>query len=176
MYMVVHAPSASGMLPALTGEVAALDSDLPVYDAGTIESRVANSLGRRRFSMLMLGGFSILALLLAVIGIYGVVSYSVAQRTHEMGIRMALGANSRQVSTLVLRQGMLLAFVGVTLGLAGSLALTRLMSGLLYGVGPNDPLTFAAVSVLLVAVTLLAQLVPARRAARVDPMIALRHQ
>ena len=176
MYMVVRTAAASGMLPALTGEVTALDSDLPVYDAGTIEARVSGSLGRRRFSMLMLGGFSILALLLAVIGIYGVVSYSVAQRTHEMGIRMALGADSRQVSTLVLRQGMLLALIGVTLGLGGSLALTRLMSGLLYGVGPNDPLTFASVSVLLVAVTLLAQLVPARRAARVDPMIALRHQ
>jgi predicted permease len=176
MYMVVRAATASGMLPALSGEVAALDSDLPVYDAGTIESRLSGSLGRRRFSMLMLGGFSMLALLLAVIGIYGVVSYSVAQRTHEMGIRMALGADSRQIAILVLRQGMLLAIAGVAVGLAGSLALTRLMSGLLYGVGPNDPLTFAAVSVLLVAVALLAQLIPARRASRVDPMIALRHQ
>src|SRR5262249_59105807 len=168
--------STSGLLAAVTAEVGALDSDLPIYDVGTIQHRGAGSLGRRRFSMLMLGGFAVLALVLAVIGIYGVISYSVAQRTHEIGIRMALGVDSGQVLRLVLRQGMLLGMIGIFLGLAGALALTRLMSGLLYGIGAADPITFGAVSLLLAAVALVAQLIPARRAARVDPMLALRHE
>jgi putative ABC transport system permease protein len=176
MYMVVRAASTSGMLAAVASEVAALDSDLPIYDVSTVEARVAGSLGRRRFSMLMLGGFAVIAMLLAVIGIYGVISYSVEQRTHEIGVRLALGASSGQVLWLVLRQGMLLGILGITLGLAGALALTRLMSGLLYGVNAADPLTFGAVSLVLAGIALLAQLLPARRAARVDPMIALRHQ
>src|SRR5262249_38589104 len=161
MYMVVRAASTPGLLAAVTGEVGALDSGLPIYDVGTIQHRVDGSLGRRRFSMLMLGGFAVLALVLAVIGIYGVISYSVCQRTHEIGIRVALGADSGQVLRLVLRQGMLLGIFGIGLGLAGALALTRLMSGLLYGVSAADPITFAVVSLLLAAVALVAQLIPA---------------
>jgi len=176
MYMVARAESTSGLLAAITGEISALDSDLPVYDVGTIEQRVAGSLGRRRFSMMMLGAFAFVALMLAVIGIYGVISYSVAQRTHEIGIRVALGASSGQVLKLVLRQGLLLGALGILLGLAGALALTRLMSGLLFGVNATDPATLGAVSLLLAAVALVAQLIPARRAARVDPMVALRHE
>jgi putative ABC transport system permease protein len=153
-----------------------LDSDLPVYDIATIDQRLSGSLGRRRFLLLMLGGFAVLALLLATIGIYGVASYSVAQRTHEIGIRMALGASSDEVLRLVLRQGMLLGILGIAVGLGGAIALTRLMAGLLYGVTATDPITFAAVSLLLATAALVAQLIPARRAARVDPMIALRHQ
>jgi predicted permease len=176
MYMVVQAASTTGLLSALAAEVHALDSDLPIYDAGTIEQRVAGSLGRRRFSMLMLGGFAVLALLLAVIGIYGVVSYSVTQRTNEIGIRMALGASSGSVLRLILRQGLLLGIMGIGIGLAGAIVLTRLISGLLYGVSAADPLTFAAVSILLAAAAVAAQIIPARRAARVDPIIALRHE
>jgi predicted permease len=176
MYMVVRAASTAGPLNAITAEVRSLDSGIPIYDVSTIDRRMAGSLGRRRFLLLMLGGFAVLALLLAIIGIYGVVSYSVAQRTQEIGIRMALGASSVEVLGLVLLQGMLLGTLGIAAGLGCGLALTRLMSGLLYGVNATDPITFAGVSLLLAVVALLAQLIPARRATRIDPIIALRHQ
>ena len=140
----------------------------------TIEEVFSSNLAARRFSLLLLGAFAAAALLLAVIGIYGVISYTVAQRTREFGIRMALGARPGDVRRLVVREGTILALGGAALGIAGALAATRLLASLLYGVSTTDAATFLAVPLLLVAATLLASWIPARRATRTDPMIALR--
>jgi putative ABC transport system permease protein len=153
-----------------------LDKDQPVSDVRTMEEVLSASIARQRFSTLLLGVFAALALALAAVGIYGVMSYAVAQRTREIGIRMALGAQAGSVLRLMLRQGLKLASAGVVLGLAGALLLTRLMSSMLFGVSATDPLTLATISLVLVGVTLLASYVPARRAARVDPLIALRYE
>jgi ABC-type antimicrobial peptide transport system permease subunit len=137
---------------------------------------VKDSLTQSRFSMLLLGAFGALALILASIGIYGVISYSVGQRTREIGVRMALGAQRRNVLGLVLGQGARLAGLGIAIGLVAAIGVTRLMASLLFGVAPRDPLTFFAVPVLLMAIALLACYIPARRAMRVDPMVALRYE
>jgi putative ABC transport system permease protein len=134
---------------------------------------VANSLGTRRVSMQLFAVFAGAALLLAAIGIYGVMAYSVTQRTHEIGIRMALGAQRSDVLALVIRQGMTLSVIGVVVGVAGAFALTRLLANLLFGVAATDPLTFVAIPLLLLFVALVACYLPARRAARLDPTIAL---
>jgi putative ABC transport system permease protein len=155
-------------------QVQSINSALPVFGAERLSETVSASLAVRRFSMEMIALFALTALLLAGLGIYGVISYMVSERTHEMGVRLALGAQRGEVVGLVLRQGLGLAIAGGAVGLAGALIVTRAMAGLLYGVSPNDPLTFGAVTALLTAVALVACYVPARRAMRVDPIVALR--
>jgi putative ABC transport system permease protein len=156
--------------------IRAVDPQQPVADVRTMESWIGESVSRARFGTTLLAVFACLAMALAAVGIYGVMAYTVTQRQHEIGIRMALGARGRDVLRMVVRQGMALALAGVGAGLLGSLALTRLMSGLLYGVSAIDPLTFAGVSLLLMLAALFACLIPARRAMRVDPMAALRYE
>ncbi len=159
---------------ALRGSVAAMDKNLAVSNISAMEEITAQSIGQERFTLLLLGVFSALALLLAVAGIYGVMSFAVAQRTHEIGVRVALGAQSRDVLRLVITQGMALVFAGVGVGIGAALALTRFIRGLLFGVSASDPLTYVGIAALLCGVALLACYIPARRATRVDPMIALR--
>jgi predicted permease len=166
--------NAASLTSAVKQTLRGLDPDLPMYYIRTMAERVDESLARRRFSMLLLGLFAGLAFALATIGIYGVMAYLVNQGTREIGIRMALGATQRDILTLVVRQGMTLALLGVAIGLAGAFALMRLMSSLLFGVSASDPFTFAAISLLLAFVALVACTIPARRAARIDPMISLR--
>jgi len=161
---------------AVRREVLALDRDQPVYSIRTLPAVMSEAVATPRFRTSLLGVFAALALVLAVVGIYGVMSYAVTQRTHEFGIRMALGAQTRDVLKLVVGYGMALALAGVLIGLVSSFALTRVMSGLLFGVTPTDPVTFACISLLLAAVALLACLVPARRATKVDPLVALRYE
>ena len=158
------------------GVIQILDSEQPVADVRTMDSLLANSIARARFSALLLAVFASVALVLAAIGIYGVISYVVAQRGHEIGLRMALGAQARDVVTLVLRNGMMLAGLGVAIGLAGAFALTRVMTTLLFGVTPTDAITFATVSALLLIVAFIACYIPARRATKVDPLVALRYE
>src|SRR5213076_2957332 len=157
----------------LRREVQTLDKDQPIYNVRTMDDVVMNSLGTRRVSMQLFAVFGIAALLLAAIGIYGVMAYTVTQRTQEIGIRMALGAQRSDVLGLVVRQGMTLAAIGVVAGLAGAFSLTRVMAGLLFNVRPDDPTTYLAISFLLIVVAFLACYLPARRAAKLDPMIAL---
>ena len=141
-----------------------------------MEEVLTTSVARQRFTMMLLAGFAGLALLLAAVGIYGVMSYSVAQRTHEIGIRMALGARTVDVLRLAIGQGLRLVLLGLGIGLVGAFFLTSVMSSLLFGISATDPLTFVAISVVLVGVALLASYIPARRAAQVDPLTALRYE
>ena len=166
----------AGMAAAVRRETQAMDRDLPVFDIKSLEQRLDESSSQRRLTVFLLGIFACVAVLLAAVGIYGVMAYSVTQRTHEIGIRMALGARTADVVRLVLRQGMTLAAVGVGVGVVASLALTKLIKAMLFRVSPSDPVTFAVVALSLAAVALLACYLPARRATRVDPMIALRYE
>jgi putative ABC transport system permease protein len=165
----------AALAPALRQEVKKLDANLPVsFEA--MERIFARSTATRRYNVILLGAFAALALLLAVIGIYGVMSYAVSQGAREIGIRMALGAQAGDVLKLVVGQGLLLTLTGVGAGVAGALALTRLLANLLFEVTTTDPLTFVGMSVLLVSVALAACYIPARRATKVDPLVALRHE
>lgn len=150
--------------------------DRPVSEVETMEDIVRDSSAPRRFPMLVLSGFAVFALVLAAVGIAGVVSFSVAQRTREIGLRVALGASTIDVLNLIVGRTMRWALVGVAIGITGSMGLTRLLSGLLYRVGPNDPGVLGLVASLLAGIALLAAYLPARRATRVDPMVALRHE
>ena len=173
--VVRSSSSPAALTPAMRAELRALDPELPAT-FHTLEDILSSSLDSRRFSLIVFGVLAGVALVLAAAGIYGVMAYMVAQRTHEIGIRMALGAGRGEVLRLVLKRGMALALVGVVVGLAGAFAATRLMVSLLYGVTPADKLTFVGVTAFLFAVSLLACYVPARRAAKVDPMVALRSE
>ena len=157
-------------------QVQAVDPTLPISGSQTLNETVSASLAERRFSMRIVGLFAVTALFLAGLGIYGVISYMVSERTHEIGIRIALGADKKNILQMVFRQGLGLAITGAVAGLAGALIVSRLMAGLLYGVRPTDPVTFAGVALLLMGVALVACYLPARRALRVDPVIALRHE
>jgi len=161
---------------SVRGAMQEIDKDLPLYDIKTVDEVISESVAPRRLNMLLLAIFAGLALVLAAVGIYGVISYSVSQRTREIGIRMALGASHSGVLRLVVGEGMILAVIGVAIGLVASFFLTRLMSTLLFGVSTTDPLTFVAISLLLTGVSIVASLIPARRAIRVDPMVALRYE
>jgi putative ABC transport system permease protein len=162
--------------PAIAGAVRKIDADVPLLNIRAMDDSVSASLSRARFTMLLLGAFAGLALLLAVLGIYSVMSYAVSRRTNEIGIRVALGASRGDVLVLIVRQALLLALVGSVIGIVGALSLSRLMASQLYGVRPTDPVTFVAVAALLMIVSLAASYIPARRAMRVDPMIALRYE
>ena len=164
------------LMPAVRNEIRALDAALPVANVKTLEQHVQASVATQRFNTYLLGVFAVLALTLATIGIYGVMSRSVTQRTHEIGVRMALGARPGDVFKMIVGRGMLLALPGMAVGIAAAFALTRVLSSLLFGITPTDPVTFIAVPLLLAAVALLATYIPARRAVRVDPMIALRYE
>jgi len=161
---------------AVRNQISEIDKDQPVSDIRTMDDIVSEAVARQRFSMLLLGVFAALALVLATVGIYGVMSYSVAQRTREIGIRIALGAQRADVLKMTVRQGLKLVAIGLGIGLVAAFVLTRLMASLLFGISATDPLTFATISFVLLAVAALASYVPALRATRVDPMIALRAQ
>jgi putative ABC transport system permease protein len=177
MNLVVRSASdPSSMVPAIRNQVLSVDKDQPVSDIMTMDQRVARSVASTRFVMSLLGAFSLLALGLAAVGIYGVMAYLVTQRTQEIGVRMALGAQKRDVLKLVVGRGMALAVMGIAIGLVASLALTRLMRSLLFEVTPTDWLTFVITSLVLLTVALLACYIPARRAAKVDPLVALRYE
>lgn len=175
MQIVVRTRGAPlALAPAVRAAVRGIDADLPVYDIKSMDELLSAMIAQRRFSMALLGTFAGLALLLGVVGVYGVTSYLVAQRTREVGLRLALGAQPRTLVRMVVRQGMAVAAVGIAVGLVGALALTRLMAGLLYGVSPRDAATLLGVTAVLAVATFVANYVPARRAARVDPLVALR--
>jgi predicted permease len=168
--------AAAGLIDSIRHASQQVSNELVIFGPQSMDDMIAGSLARRRFSMILLVVFATVALLLASIGIYGVISYVVGQRTHEIGIRMALGARQPDIVRLVLAGAGRLAAIGIAVGLVSALGLTRLMANLLYGVGPNDPLTFLAVPAILISVALLASYLPARRATHVDPMIALRYE
>ena len=164
------------LLGALRAAVHAVDKDQAVGAIRPLEDIVGDTIARQRFAMTLLTVFSGVALVIAAVGIYGVMAYNVVQRTGEFGIRMALGAERQDVLKLVVRQGMTLATIGVATGVIASIALTGLMSSLLFGVSATDPLTFAGVALILGCVALIACYVPARRATKVDPLVALRYE
>ncbi len=177
MTLVVRsATDPSGMVSAVSNAVYGVDPGIPLRDVLTMDDQVANSLSPQRFNMLLLGAFAALALLLAAIGIYSVLSYSAKQRVQEIGIRLALGARVSDVLRMMIFQGMKPALIGLVLGIAGALAVGRLLSSLIYGVKTTDPVTFAATAVLLALIALFANIIPAYRAAKVDPMVALRYE
>jgi putative ABC transport system permease protein len=176
MFVVRASNDPSNLAAAIREEAHSLDSNLPIYNVRTFDQYLSASVAQPRFNTLLLGVFAGTALILTIVGLYGVTSYSVTQRSHEIGVRMALGATSRDVLTLIIKQGVGLTLIGVALGLGGAFAFTRVAESLLFGVTATDPFTFIAVSVLLIGVSLTACAIPARRATKVDPMIALRYE
>jgi predicted permease len=176
-YVVARTSSdPSTVANAIVREIHSADPSIPVYEIRTMQDRMSDSLARQRFSAIMLGAFSIFALILASIGVYGVMSYLVTQSRHDIGLRIALGAPRTTILWLVVRQGMELAGAGIVLGLIGALALTRLMSSLLFGISAVDIATFSTVPLILATIALIATYVPAWRATQVDPMMVLREE
>jgi putative ABC transport system permease protein len=165
-----------GLAAAVRNQALAVDTGAVVYDVQTMEARLATSMSSRRFNLLLLSVFAILALTLAAVGVFSVIAHAVTQRTHEIGIRMALGASTGDILRLFVGQGMTFVAIGIALGLAGAWALTRVIANLLFGVRATDPLTFAGCALLLSIIALLACYLPARRATKVDPMTALRSE
>ena len=166
----------AAMAPAVRRAIQEVDPNQPVFNVNTMEQVLSGSVASQRLSMFLLSMFAAVALVLAAVGIYGVMSYAVAQRTHEFGVRMALGAEARDVLRMVVRQGMQLTLLGVGVGLACALAMTRVMSSMVFGITATDPVTYGGVALLLAGVALIACLVPARRATKVDPIVALRYE
>jgi putative ABC transport system permease protein len=176
-YLFVRTAGDPTNLAALIrSQVSAIDHEQPVTNIKSMRDVIAETVAPRKFNMLLFGLFAALAIVLAAMGIYGVISYGVVERTQEIGIRVALGARALDVMNLVLRGGLSLALIGVAIGLAGAFALTRLMKSLLFGVSPTDAVTFSSVAVGVIAVALLACYLPARRATKVDPLVALRYE
>jgi len=177
MFLAVRtATEGAGLSSAVVGQIHAVDPDVVVYEIRTMQERLHDSLARQRFASTMLSAFAVFALLLAAVGLYGVMSHLVTQSTHDIGLLVTLGARPGNIIGLVVRQGMQLAGIGIAAGLAGALGLTRVMNSLLFGVSTTDALTFAAVPALLTAVAFAATVIPAWRATRVDPMVALREE
>jgi putative ABC transport system permease protein len=164
------------LVAAMRQQVRSVDPDQPIYNVRTMNEIRSESVAPERLNLTLLTLFAGIALVLAIVGIYGVMSYSVTQRTHEIGIRMAIGARPRDVFKMVIGQGMILALIGVGFGLVGAFGLTRLMASMLFGVEPTDPATFAVIAVLLTLVALLACYLPSRRATKVDPVVSLRYE
>ena len=168
--------SSSGLVEEAKRQIWSLDGQIPVGDVRAMGELIAMARAQQRFNMLLLGLFAGLALLLAAVGIYGAMAYAANQRTHEIGVRTALGAQRGDVLRLIMRDGARIALFGIAFGIAGALALTHLMTSLLFEVKPTDPVTFGSVAIVLAFVTLAACYIPARRAMRVDPMVALRYE
>jgi predicted permease len=177
LYLVARTSNdPASVASAMVREIHAIDAGVPVFEIRTMQERLHDSLARQRFSMAVLGGFAGFAMLLAAVGVYGVISYMVTQGTHDIGLRMALGAQQRNILGLVVKQGMALAAIGIVAGLVGAFSLTRVMASLLFGVSATDAVTFSAVTLFLVATALVASYVPALRAMRVDPVVALHYE
>ena len=175
--LVVRTAMDSGAVAAeIRKTLSAMDADVPLYDVRTMQDYFALALGRARFQALLLGCFAAMALLLTAVGLYGVMAQIVAQRTHEIGVRMAMGATRERVLAMVLGRGTILTLIGTTIGVIGALALARLIESLLYQIPPRDPLTYVSVCAILALVAITASYVPALRAAKVDPMVALRYE
>lgn len=178
--IIVRTPlDVASVMPGIQSAVSGTGNDQPIFNVETMQQIVSESMSPQRFPMILLGTFAGLAILLASVGIYGVISYSVAQRIHEIGIRMALGAHKGDVLRMMVGQGVALALAGLTIGVVAALMLTRVLSSfsvLLYGVGGSDPVTYITVSALLIFAAVAACYVPTRRAMRVDPMVALRYE
>jgi putative ABC transport system permease protein len=174
--VVRTATDPASLTAAMQAGIWAVDKDQPVLHIQTMDQALSQSLANRRVYLLLLGCFAAIALVMATAGIYGLISYAVARRTQEMGIRVALGASVARILTLVLRNGMLLTLIGIVMGIAGSLVLTKVISGLLYGITATDTPTYIATVLLFAAVALIATLIPARRAATIDPAVAIRHE
>jgi putative ABC transport system permease protein len=176
MFLVVRAEGEpTNLASSIQKELRSMDQEQALFQVRPLEEVISNSLSQRRFNSLLLVIFGALAGLLAAVGIYGVIAYSVTQRTNEIGIRLALGAQQRDVLKMILGQGIKLTLVGIAIGMIAALALTRILSSLLYGVSATDPLTFLGIPLLLTIVALLASYLPARRATKVDPCVALRY-
>jgi putative ABC transport system permease protein len=174
--LIKGASDPNQLISSVRNTVKSIDPDQPIYNPLTMDEIRADSVAGERLNLTLFSLFAGIALVLAIVGIYGVMSYSVTQRTHEIGIRMAIGARPRDVFTMILGHGMKLALIGVVIGLVGAFALTRLMATMLFGVEPTDATTFAGISLILITVALLACYLPGRRATKVEPTISLRYE